>query len=91
MKIDFLKIKSGFHAPKGNKQGFDSYVSSIERLVKEMIPKDLFDTEVSPPHFLSYESYFQKLGESLPLIKWSSFEEAPCSISIAILCSAEYT
>ncbi|CCB88946.1 hypothetical protein [Simkania negevensis] len=91
MKIDFLKIKSGFNAPKGNKQGFDSYVSSIEKLVKEMIPKDLFDTEVSPPHFLSYESYFQKLGESLPLIKWSSFEEAPCSISIAILCSAEYT
>lgn len=91
MKIDFLKIKSGFNPPKGNKQGLDSYVSSMERLVKEMIPQDLFDSEVAPPHFLSYESYFQKLGETLPLVKWSAMDEAPCSISIAILCSAEYT
>lgn len=91
MKIDFLKIKSGFLPPKGNKQGFDSYISSMERLVKEMIPKDLFHSEVAPPHFLSYESYFQKLGESLPILKWSPIEDAPCSISIAILCAAEFT
>ena len=91
MKIDFLKIKAGFLSPKGKKQGFDSYVSSMEQLVKEMIPKDLFKSEVEPPYFLSYESYFQKLDQSLPLLKWSSLEEAPCNLSIAVLCAAEFT
>lgn len=91
MKIDFLKIKAGFLPPKGKKQGFDSYIASMERLVKEMIPEDLFETEIAPPHFLSYETYFQKLGESLPIVTWSSIDEAPCTLSTAILCSAEFT
>ena len=91
MKIDFLKIKPTFLPPKGNKQMLDSYVSSMERLIKEMIPTNLFQSEVTPPYFLSYQSYFQKLAQKLPLVKWSSTDEAPSTLSIAVLCAANFT
>ena len=91
MKIDFLKIKSGFRHPHGKKKGFDAYISSMEHLVKEMIPENLFDSEVVPPHFLSYDSYFQKVNEVLPLVGWSSIEDTPCTISVAVLSAAEFT
>jgi hypothetical protein len=91
MKIDFLKIKSKFLPPKEHKESLDSYIASMEKLVKSLIPKALFESEISPPHFLSYQSYFQKLNQSLPIVKWTPLGTAPCSISIAILCSAEFT
>ncbi len=91
MKIDFLKIKPAFFPPKGNKQMLDAYVNPMERLIKEMIPKDLFQSELTPPYFLTYKSYFQKLTDSLPLVKWSSLDETPSTLSIAVLCSGYFT
>ena len=37
MKIDLLKIKSSFPPPKGDKFGFDTYISSMERLIKHVV------------------------------------------------------
>ena len=90
MKIDLLKIKSTFPPPKGNKQGFSSYIASMERLVKEIVPESIFELE-EVSHFIPTEACFQKLNEALPIIKISSADEAPCTLSICLLCTGDHT
>jgi hypothetical protein len=90
MKIDLLKIKSNFPPPKDNKQGFASYIASIERLVKEIVPESIFELE-EVSHFIPTEACFQKLNSALPIITISSANEVPCTLSIRLLCSGEHT
>lgn len=90
MKIDLLKIKSSFLPPKGHKLGFDEYVASIERLVKKIVPESIFEIEEAS-HFIPTEACFQKLHEALPLLRMSESDEAPCTLSISMLCQADYS
>ncbi|MGE0198375.1 MAG: hypothetical protein AB7N99_04185 [Simkaniaceae bacterium] len=90
MKIDLLKIKSSFPPPQGNKQGFDSYVASIEHLVKDIVPESIFEVQEAS-HFIPTEASFQKLHDVLPIVKISSADEAPCSLSIALLCLGDHS
>lgn len=90
MKIDLLKIKPSFPQPKKNKQGFDSYIASIERLVKEIVPESIFQMQEAS-HFIPIESSFLKLHQALPLIKISEADGAPCTLSISLLCLGDHT
>jgi len=90
MKIDLLKIKSSFPPPKGNKQGFASYLASMERLIKGIVPESIFELD-GVSHFIPAETSFNKLNDALPIINISSADETPCTLSISLLCLGRYT
>jgi len=90
MKIDLLKIKSTLTPPSGSKDGFDSYIASMERLVKEIVPESMFEIE-DPSQFIGAQEYFQKLNETLPIMRISPAHEAPCTLAITLLCSGDCT
>lgn len=89
MKINVFKIKANTPQRKIHK-GFDSYVKSMEDLVSETIPESvaaLHETSM----FIPYETTFEKLNAALPIVKISEESEAPCLLSLRILCRNEYT
>lgn len=90
MKIDLLKIKSNFPPPHGDISGFNAYISSIEHLIKKVIPKSIFEMDQAS-NFIPYTSCFQKLNAALPLLFWDLNNAAPCTLSITVLCQATYT
>ena len=90
MKIDLLKIKSITPPPEGDLLGFNAYINSIELLIKRIIPKSIFETDLAS-NFIPFTSYFQKLNDALPLLFWNLTNKAPSTISITVLCRGAYT
>lgn len=89
MKIDFFKIKAA--SPQRNSHpGFDSYVKSMEALVKETIPESVIEIHETS-HFIPVDSSFEKLNHSLPIIQISDEAEAPCLLSLKVLLRKENT
>lgn len=89
MKIDFFKIKaSSLH--RNSHPGFDSYVKSMEALVKETIPESVIEMHETS-HFIPIDSSFEKLSRSLPIVQISEESNAPCILSLKVLTREEYT
>ena len=81
MKLDLLKIKPCFPVPATSKLDFEFYVTSMERLLKKVIPDSIFEMDETSK-FVPYETHFQKLNLSLPLIDAVIGKTAPCSLAI---------
>lgn len=78
-----LRIKPSFPSPEDHKQTFDLYVSSIEKLICKVIPAHLLEEDES--------TFYTKLNKMMPIPYFTLGKEAPSTISIAILCQAQYT
>ena len=89
-KIDFTKIQPSFPPQEDNELSFQFYMSSVERLVKAIIPSDLFP-EQSYIEKEDVGAYYLKLQRLLPLLDWSVGDKTPTSVSVTLLCSADYT
>ncbi|MCB1071679.1 MAG: hypothetical protein KDK96_01105 [Chlamydiia bacterium] len=89
MKIDFFKIKAS--SPQRNSHpGFDSYIKSMEALVKETIPESVIEMHETS-HFIPIDSSFEKLSRSLPIVQISEESNAPCILSLKVLTREEYS
>ncbi len=89
MKIDFFKIKASF-PQRNSPPGFDSYVKSMETLVKETIPESVVEIRETS-HFIPVDSSFDKLNLALPIVQISDENEAPCILSLKVLIREEHT
>jgi len=87
----FLRIKPGFIPPEGHQASYDHYISSIQRLLGQIIPSNIIPLPSELKNGESIEPYFKRLEEELPIIKASKFDEAPTSISIALFCASNHT
>ena len=88
MKIDFFKIKAS-SLQRNSHPGFDSYVKSMEALIKETIPESVVEIHETS-HFIPIDSSFEKLNRSLPIIQISDELEVPCILSLKVLTREEY-
>jgi len=89
MKIDFFKIKAA--APvKHSHPGFDMFVVSMEKLVRETIPESVIAIHETS-HFIPVDSSFERLNESLPILTLSEEADAPCTLSLTVLTREENT
>ena len=89
MKIDFFKIKAA--APlKHSHPGFDTFVVSMEKLVRETIPESVIAIHETS-HFIPVDSSFERLNEALPILALSEEVDAPCTLSLTVLTREENT
>ena len=89
MKIDFFKIKASSFQ-RNSHPGFDSYVKSMEALVKETIPESVVEIHETS-HFIPVDSSFDKLNLALPIVQISDENEAPSILSLKVLVREEHT
>lgn len=89
MKIDFFKIKAASPL-KHSHPGFDAYVLSMEKLVRETIPESVIEIHETS-HFIPVDSSFQKLNQALPILNLTEENDAPCTLSLTVLTREEYT
>ena len=89
MKIDFFKIKAASPL-KHSHPGFDSFVLSMEKLVRETIPESVIEMHETS-HFIPVDSSFERLHQALPILNLSEEEDAPCTLSLTVLTREENT
>ncbi|WP_194847766.1 hypothetical protein [Candidatus Neptunochlamydia vexilliferae] len=89
MKIDFLKIKAASPL-KHSHPGFDAYVLSMEKLIREILPESAFKVHETS-QFIPIDTCFEKLAPLLPLVELSEETEAPCTLSLTTLVREEHT
>ncbi|MCB1106686.1 MAG: hypothetical protein KDK76_01150 [Chlamydiia bacterium] len=88
VKIDFLKIKAASPL-KHSHPGFDSYVASMEKLIRETIPESVIAIHEAS-YFIPVDISFQKLENALPLINLTEAKDAPCTLSLTVLVREEH-
>jgi len=62
----------------------------MELLIKEVVPESIFELD-GVSHFIPAETSFNRLNDALPIINISPADEAPCTLSISLLCSGQHT
>ena len=69
---------------------FDTFTSSIEQLILEIIPQNLFDQKEC---FSEDEIHplFEALHSQLPIISYTPIHDSPSTFALTILCYGDYT
>lgn len=75
-----LKIHPLFPYPEEGHPSFDIFISSIERLIGQIVPPIEDEGQ-----------YFAELSRRLPIVHHSPITRAPGSLAIGVLCSGHYT
>ncbi len=89
MKIDFFKIKAASPL-KHSHPGFDTFVVSMEKLVRGTIPESVIAIHETS-HFIPVDSSFEKLNKALPILTLSEEVDAPCTLSLTVIIREENT
>ncbi len=90
-----LEITAPFSCPDENKDSFLHYFSALQLIIKRLIPHDVLEKAKFIESFQekkTIEEFYDALEEQVPIVTWSkTTKESPYIISIAVLCSSEYT
>lgn len=88
MRNELIKITSNFKAPNGHEENLGYYVSSIQKLLHDIIPTSIFPLDAKKENF---QDYYEKFNDEMPLVAWGDLKGNNRSISISCICSAYHT
>lgn len=90
-----LEITAPFECPEENRESFFHYFAALQLLIKRLVPESVLEKAKFIESFQekkTIEEFYDALEEEIPIITWSKATlEPPCIISVAVLCSSEYT
>ncbi|MBM3201252.1 MAG: hypothetical protein FJZ56_02465 [Chlamydiae bacterium] len=90
-----LEITAPFDCPEENQESFSHYFSALQNIIKRLIPEEVLDKGKFIESFQekkTIEEFYDALEEQIPILRWSKpTNQAPYILSIAVLCSSEYT
>ena len=95
--VDLSKIKTSFVLPIDYQETYQTYVQSIESLIKSITTPIFFESGHPKIKFKKgddirkLQPYFERLNKELPLIYWTPFDKNHPSISVSVICSAKHT
>src|SRR5579872_4457410 len=84
-------IRPIFYRTMKDVEAFQPYITFIEQIVQHIVPPQLLNEIKNPKKEESVRAAIAELSHLLPLLICSEAEEAPCSLSFTLLCSAHYT
>jgi hypothetical protein len=71
--------------------GYDNYILSIEDLLGDIIPQDLYKKASSNPCYKTFHDFYVNLPKESPIITFSDITSSPCCFSFTTLCYGEFT
>ncbi len=74
-----------------NHADMDPFVHYVEQILFKILPEGLLDELTAQRQRLSIKKKIFELNMLLPILRLNQPKSAPCTLSIAVLCPAEYT
>jgi hypothetical protein len=90
-KENIFKIKPHFHLPSNLSENISLFISSMESLINQIIPKDLLENIDENLNDKDIKNIFIKLNQQIPIFYTSEFLKPPFCLSFSLICFAEHT
>lgn len=91
---DLMVIEPNFEYPEDAGESFDLYFSSVQKLLYRVIPKELLEFGKEITSFsekVKIQLFYDKILAEVPTVSWSDVSQENSIISIATLCTANYS
>jgi hypothetical protein len=80
-----MLVYPSFDLPKDAHLSYSPFLESMEKLIEQILPKEVLRMRHNP------DDFFAALSLHLPLICWGQFQENGCTVGVTVLSNAEYS